>query len=320
MTDRPVRIVYWPRDGKPEQTMIDTLEAEPQVRVATVASVDELAAALPGADALVTVDFALDVAPRVGELLRAPTTTLRWMHVWTVGREGIALANLPATITITGPAGEPSPAVAQQTFAHMMVFTRRLPECERLTRAHTWSTTVRETMGPLEGRTLLLVGFGYSGKYIARVARAFEMPVIALTRTPRPDPLADEVRPLSDLHAVLPRADFIVLILPLVPATRNLIGAAELALCKPTAVLVNMARGEIVDQPALAAALHAGTIAGAALDVTTPEPLPPDDPLWSAPNLIVSPHIGGTGTPRSRVTERLAANLRAFLNGTLVAN
>ena len=319
MSDRPVRIIYWPRDGVAEAAVVATLEAEPQVAVTVVASVDELAAALPGADGLVTVDFALDVAPRVGELLRAPTTTLRWLHVWTAGREGLALAGVPDAIAITGPAGEPSPAVAQQTFAHMMVFTRRLPECERLTRAHTWSTTVRETMGPLEGRTLLLVGFGHSGKYIARVARAFEMPVIALTRTPVPSPLADEVRPLSDLHAVLPRADFVVLILPLVPETRNLIGAAELALCKPTAVLVNMARGEIVDQPALTAALHAGTIA-AALDVATPEPLPPDDPLWDAPNLIVSPHIGGTGTPRSRITERIAANLRAFLNGTLVPN
>ncbi len=320
MSAGPVRIIYWPRPGFVERAVIDVLEAEPQVTVTLVESVAELAAALPGADALVTVDFALDVAAQVGDLLRAPTTTLRWLHVWTAGREGLALARIPDTITITGPAGEQSAAVAQQTFAHMMTFTRRTPECAVLTRAHSWSTTIRETMGPLEGRTLVLVGFGNAGHYIAGVARAFEMKIVAVTRTPKPDPLADEVHPLSALRTVLPRADFIVLILPLVPETRNLIGPAELAACKPTAILVNMARGEIVDQAALIAALHAGTIAGAALDVATPEPLPPDDPLWSAPNVIISPHIGGSGTPRTRIFERIGDNLRKFRSGTLVAN
>jgi phosphoglycerate dehydrogenase-like enzyme len=315
----PVRLIYWPRPGMVERNVIERLEAEPDVTVTLVESLPELEAALPGADGLITVDFALDVAADVGALLRN-AGSLRWMHIWTAGREGVALAGVPDWITVTGPAGEPSAAVAQQTFAHMLAFTRRTPECAELTKAHTWSTTIRASMGPLEGRTLVLAGFGYSGRYIARVAQAFGMRVIALTRTPKPNPLAEAVRPLADLHAVLPQADFLVLILPLVAETRNLIGAAELALCKPSAILVNMARGEIVDQPALVAALHAGTIAGAALDVATPEPLPPDDPLWSAPNLLVSPHIGGAGTPRSKIVDRVIECLRAFKDGTLVAN
>lgn len=312
----PLRILYWPRQD-PEADVLAQLDA-PDVAVTVVRSAAELATALPGADGLVTMDFAPAEAAAIGTLLRAPTTTLRWMHVWTAGREGVTIADVPASITITGPAGAQAPTVAQHALAFLLAFSRKTQACADLTLAGRWDTTVREGMGPLEGSTLLLVGLGNAGKLIARAARAFEMNVVALTRHPRPNPDVNEVHPVTALHAQLPRADYIVLMVALAPETRKLIGASELALCKPTAVLVNMARGEVVDAAALLAALQAGTIAGAGLDVTEPEPLPPGDPLWSAPNLIVSSHVGGTGTPRTRMVGRVGENLARLRAGTLV--
>jgi phosphoglycerate dehydrogenase-like enzyme len=312
----PLRILYWPR-LEPEADVLAQLGA-PNVSVQVIRSIDELAAALPGADGLVTMDFAAPDVARIGTLLREPTTTLRWIHVWTAGREGVVAANVPEHITITGAAGAQAPAVAQQTLAYMLSFSRRTKECADLTHEHRWDLKIRETMGPLEGRTLLLVGLGNAGREIAKAARAFEMRIVALTRNPKPNPHADEVLAVTALHEQLPRADYIVLMIALAPETRKLIGARELALCKPSAVLVNMARGEVVDAAALLAALRNGTIAGAALDVTEPEPLPSDDPLWTAPNLIIGPHVGGIGTPRVRMAGRVGTNLQRFLDGTLV--
>jgi phosphoglycerate dehydrogenase-like enzyme len=205
----PLRILYWPRQ-EPEADVIAQLSA-PNVTVEVIRSADELAAALPGADGLVTMDFAPADAPRIGAMLRAPSTTLRWMHVWTAGREGVTIAGVPDSITITGPAGAQSPAVAEQTLAYMLAFSRRTKECADLTREHHWDLKIRETMGPLEGRALLLVGLGNSGKRIAKAARAFEMHVVALTRHPKPNPDVDEVHAVTTLHEQLPRADFIVL-------------------------------------------------------------------------------------------------------------
>jgi phosphoglycerate dehydrogenase-like enzyme len=175
-------------------------------------------------------------------------------------------------------------------------------------------------MGSLEGRTLAIVGLGFAGHELAKRARAFGMYVIAATRTPKPDPLVDEIFPLSHLHAVLARADYIAVTIAQTPETEKLLGAAEFAACKPAAFLANIARGAIIDQAALLDALQTGKIAGAGLDVTEPEPLPPDDPLWDAPNLIISPHAAGGTSPFSqqRLAERVIENLTKLRNGTLV--
>jgi phosphoglycerate dehydrogenase-like enzyme len=128
------------------------------------------------------------------------------------------------------------------------------------------------------------------------------------------------VHKIEALHQILPRADALIVAAPLNPSTNGIVGEAELALMKKTAVLVNISRGKLVDTTALLAALKEGRIAGAGLDVTEPEPLPPDHPLWDAPNLIVSPHVAGAagayGTERQ--IERGSANIRRFLKGELV--
>ena len=157
------------------------------------------------------------------------------------------------------------------------------------------------------------------GGEVAKRARAFGMTILAATRTPKDEPLVDEVHPLTKLKEVLARADFIVVTIAQTGETRGLIGAAEFAACKPNAYLVNVARGPIIDQAALLDALKTGKIAGAGIDVTDPEPLPPTDPLWDAPNLIISPHCGGGGSQASmaRLSGRVTENLARFQNGTL---
>jgi glyoxylate reductase len=150
--------------------------------------------------------------------------------------------------------------------------------------------------------TLGIVGYGRIGQAVARRAAGFDMEVLHTADLPLPDLLA--------------RADAVSLHVPLTPDTRHLIDDAALARMKPTAVLVNTARGGVVDQEALARALHEGRIAGAALDVTDPEPLPPDHPLLDAPNLVVLPHIGSaTHRTRERMADIAVDNLLAGLAG-----
>jgi phosphoglycerate dehydrogenase-like enzyme len=296
------------------------LEAEKDVDLTVVKTIDELAVALPGADGLVAIDCALELAPRVREILHAPSTTIRWLHVLSAGREGFDAADVPASITVTGAAGAHSPALAEQLMGFILAWARRTPEIARATGRHEWDRTIGPSIVSLERKTLLIVGLGHAGLQLAKRARVFDMRIIAVNRSPKSDPLIDEVYPLTKLHEALAQADFIALTIAQTPQTERLIGAAEFAVCKPTAYLTNIARGALIDQAALLEALQTGKIAGAGIDVTEPEPLPSDDPLWTAPNLIISPHCAGGTSPLSlqRLAGRVIENLERFRNGTLV--
>ena len=143
------------------------------------------------------------------------------------------------------------------------------------------------------------------------------MRIVGFNRVGASHPEAERVWRLDDLPLGLPLADVVVVTLALTARTRGLLGEAAFDSIKPGALFVNVARGEIVDQPALAAALSAGHLSGAAIDVTNPEPLKPDDPLWMAPNLLVSPHVGAAGGPalHQRLAEIVISNIRGLRNG-----
>ena len=186
-----------------------------------------------------------------------------------------------------------------------------------------WIANELSGLPSLGGRTLLIVGLGAIGRQLACMAGGFGMRILATTREldrPVPDGVA-EVRDPSALASLLPAADFVALAAPLTAETRGMIGAAELALMKPSAWLVNVARGKLVDEHALVDALGRGAIAGAALDVVEHEPLAPSSPLWSMPNVILTPHVAGFRQDYwEAATELFAANLRRYLNGEAVAN
>lgn len=216
-------------------------------------------------------------------------------------RRGIAVGNTPGVLT---------QATADLAFALLLACARNLIAAEAAVRAGKWRTW--EPGGwlgaDLDGATLLIVGPGQIGSAVARRAEGFGMQVRSAGRD-------DELAPL------LAEADFVSIHCPLTERTRGLIGAAELEVMKPTAYLINTARGEIVDHEALRGALVSGSIAGAGLDVTTPEPLPPEDPLLGAPNLIVLPHIGSASHRAREAMARLAAeNLIAALAGEAMPN
>jgi phosphoglycerate dehydrogenase-like enzyme len=169
----------------------------------------------------------------------------------------------------------------------------------------------------LEDSTVAILGFGGIGRETARRVRAFGARVIGIARTARPDELADAVVAASELHAALAQADSLVVTAALTEQTRGMIDGPALAAMKPGGLLVNIARGAIVDTAALATALHSGHLAGAGLDVTDPEPPPPDHPLWLCPNLIVTPHVSGLGSPavRRRIAAVVEGNVGRFITG-----
>jgi phosphoglycerate dehydrogenase-like enzyme len=218
-------------------------------------------------------------------------------------------------IAVCGTGGLPSPT-AELTWALILGLTRRVHEEDRAIRAGRW----QHTLGPeLAGRTLGVVGLGRLGTRVAGIARAFEMDVLAWSQNLDPAHAAAVGAQAVARDELLGRADVVTVHLRLSERTRGLIGAAELALMRPTAYLVNTSRGPIVDEAALLAALRSGTLAGAALDVYDTEPLPADHPLRSTPNTLLTPHIGYVSTGSYEIYYRDAVeDIAAFLHGERV--
>ncbi len=265
---------------------------------------EELLEHVRGAEGLLSL-----LSDRVDAELIAAAPELRAISNYAVGYDnvdleaaaarGIPVGHTPDVLTDT---------TADLAFALLLAAARRLPEGIEEVRAGeslTWEPA--HNLGTeVHGATLGIIGFGRIGQAVARRAQGFEMPVLHTDSRSTPEELTD----------LLERSDFVSLHCPLTPETRHLINAETLQRMKPTAILVNTSRGGVVDQEALRRALHDGVIAGAALDVTEPEPLPPDDPLLTAPHLIVVPHIGSaTHQARERMADVAVANLLAGLAG-----
>lgn len=191
---------------------------------------------------------------------------------------------------------------------------------ERLTREKDRKHWQRYAGKDLEGSTVGIVGVGSSGGATAQLAKAFGMTVVGTDVVTKTDGL-DKFFPLERLHEMLKLSEYLILCVPHTPLTEQLIGAKELALLPKGAVLINIARGAIVDQPALIEALRSGHLRGAGLDVFETEPLPPESPLWDMPNVIVSPHSASTSDRENeRITDLFCENLRRFLAGDALRN
>jgi phosphoglycerate dehydrogenase-like enzyme len=211
-------------------------------------------------------------------------------------------------------------AVAEHAMALILALSRRLPEARDNQKRRHWRQMIGDLArreDELGGKTLVLVGLGQIGDRLARLASAFEMRVLALRRDPALGPgAADAVYPMAAFVSVLPEADFVVLACPLTAETESLVDAAAFGRMKPSAHLVNVARGRIVDEAALVAALAAGRIAGAGIDVTADEPLPPGSPLWGMEQVLITPHTAGeTRRYEDNVIEILLDNLARLRRG-----
>jgi phosphoglycerate dehydrogenase-like enzyme len=224
-----------------------------------------------------------------------------------VDREAAEARRIP----VRNVAGANAHAVAELAAFLMLALARRLPQHARSFAARTVGDPPG---GELRGKTLGIVGLGASGRALARIARGFGMEVIAVRRSPGPDPDAAWVGRPDELDALLERADFVSLHVPSSAATRGLIGAAQLARMKPTAFLVNVGRGDLVDRGALLEALRGSRIAGTGLDVFWEEPPDPADPLLALDNVVATPHLGGvTEEALARLADGVIGHLREFL-------
>jgi len=223
---------------------------------------------------------------------------------------GVVVGNTPGVLTET---------TADLAFSLLAAAARRLMEGVGYVRQGKWKTWGPKVLlgADLYGATLGVVGFGRIGQAMTRRARGFNMEVLYLDPSGKEEEAAGlGATKCETLESLLPRCDFVSLHAPMTAATERMIGRDELALMKPGAVLVNTARGAMVDPDALYEALKHGTIAGAALDVTDPEPLPPDHPLVSLPDCLIVPHIGSAShATRNRMAVMAAENLLAGLKG-----
>jgi len=211
-------------------------------------------------------------------------------------------------------------AVAEHAMALILALTRRLHKARDNQRERRWRGMIGDRAlreQELGGRTLVIVGLGRIGKRLGRLARAFDMRVIGVRRMARPAPeAADEVVTVAGLARALAEADVVALTCPLTSETEGLIGAVALHALKPGALLVNVARGKVVDEAALLAALADGRVGAAALDCFPDEPLPPESPFWALPNVLITPHSAGeTGRYEANLVDILVDNIERLLRG-----
>lgn len=280
-------------------------------------SLEELEARLPQADVLL-------VSGLWRNHLARPGGRLRFIQSISAGVDQYDRAALAAAgIRLASAQGANANAVSEHAMALILALARRLPEARDNQAKRHWRGMIGDLAQreeELGGRTLLVVGIGRIGGRLARLAKAFGMRVIGLRRDPaRGAEGADEIHPMGELRAQLPRADIVALTCALTEETRGLMDAAAFAAMKPGAMLVNVARGKVCDEAALVAALQAGRLGAAGLDVTAEEPLPAESPLWGMPHVLITPHTGGeTRAYEDNVLDLMEENLARLARGETV--
>lgn len=312
MADRPL-VGVLPFEGEDSPPGLEEIADLADVRVVTGET--GLEPVLAASDVLLVLDFRADVLRRAWPA----ACRLRWVHAASAGVDNLMFPELrDSDVVVTNARGVFDAGVAEWVLSVMLAFCKDLPATLQLQRERTWRH--RETQGAA-GKHVVVVGAGGIGRAVVRLARAVGMTATAVARRARVDDELGTVLAVADLERALPDADFLVLAAPLTPETRRLVDGERLALLQPGARIVNVGRGELLDEPALVDALRAGRLAGAALDVFWEEPLPVDHPLWTLPGVIVSPHMSGDAVGwRRALTDQFVDNLRRLLAGEPLRN
>jgi phosphoglycerate dehydrogenase-like enzyme len=251
---------------------------------------------------------------------RAPR--LKWVQMMSAGVDRLAGTEVwQSPVRITGVSGIHATPIGEFVLLEMLMFAKNVPRFFRMKQKREWR---RFPVTVLRSRTVGIIGLGSIGREVARLSKSFGMTVVATRRSTKKagkSRYADVLLPADGLDQLLSRSDFVVVSVPLTGETRGLIGEKELRIMKPTAVIINIARGGVIDEPALVRAIDQKWIAGAGLDVTAVEPLAPDSRLWEFDNVILSPHIsGGMGDYMDRATGLFCDNLRRYLAGEKLLN
>jgi phosphoglycerate dehydrogenase-like enzyme len=286
----------------------------PDVSFVTTRSVADVAQEIGDADALVA--WSADYTPAIAAVCKERCRRLRWIQFATSGID-TALKNggFPPGVTVTNCAGLRAANLAEHAFALLFFLARRMRRMEEARRHRLW---IRQEIHPeirsLQATTLTILGMGAVGHALARRAKAFDMRVLAVSRAYRADATVDAVYSRDNALAAFAEADVIAVCMPSTPETVGFIDRRKLAAMKKTAFLINIARGDIVVEQDLVEACTAGGIAGAGLDVAFEEPPAADSPLWRLENVVLTPHVGGSGNDETQVlAEMVAENLELFL-------
>ncbi len=302
MTGRTI-LVYHPEPGEAQAYARLIKQPKPPFAVAVCSTQSEALPHIGDAEVLYAWNFPRELLPRAAKL--------RWAQNMGAGVERLMLPELPRRVRVTRVAGIFGPWMAEYVLGWCLWLTQRAELFRAQQRERRW-----RPVDPLRlhGATLCVVGLGDIGRTIAGAARAFGMRVVGVSRSGRKDAGIERVYKTRDIRKALANADFIALTVPLTESTRGLIGAAELAAMRPSAWLINIARGPIVAEAALLEALRSRRLGGAVLDVFDEEPLPEGHPLWELDNVVVTPHISGPSTP-GEIAPIFNDNLRHYLAG-----
>ncbi|SRR6266545_615911 len=313
-----MKVVMYP--FRKDDAIIQLAEDFPDLQWAVVSSNEELAREIGDAEVLVTSNRIC--TPAYGEALRRHARKLRWMYFSSSGIERGVAMGIPEGVRVTNSTGVKATMVAEHAVTLLLALVRQLPECQGHQRKHLY--TREETnakLRTLEDATVCVIGRGAIGREIVRKVKAFDAHPIAVSRTTSEPGDLEAVYPRERIREALARADAVVILTAGDETSYHMIGAAELAAMKPTAFIVNVARGEIIDEEALIVALQGGRLAGAGLDVYETEPLPADSPLWDMPNVILSPHIAGGGSTGYFMHKKLfVENLERLRSGAPLIN
>ncbi len=253
-------------------------------------------------------------------LARAPK--LKWIQTMSAGVDRFARIDVwQSPVIITGVSGIHATPIGEFVLELMLMFAKGAPLCFQMKQKREWK---RFMPSVLRGKTVGIVGLGSIGREVARLSKAFGMRVVANRRSVTRQKRAryvDMLLPAGQLNQLLAESDYVVVATPLTPETRGLIGDKELRAMKPSAYIINIARGGMIDEEALIRALDEKRIAGAGLDVVADEPLPPESRLWDFDNVLLSPHVaGGMEDYMERATEVFCENLKRYLNGKKLLN
>jgi phosphoglycerate dehydrogenase-like enzyme len=261
-------------------------------------------------------DILLCFSPPMADHVVRDAPRLKWIQALGTGVDNIIdLPSLGKEVLVTNVRGIHGAPVSEATIAYMLSLARDLP---RASVAHDKGQWERWPAALLAGKTVGILGVGLIAEYLAPICKALHMTVVGISGSPREAKGFDRMAHRDDFVKVVPELDFLVALAPLTAETRGIVGAKVFAAMKPTAYLVNVARGGVVDEPALIAALEAGKIAGAALDVFAQEPLPASSPLWRTKNVAIFSHLGGYSQGyEDRAMPTIAGNMAKFLSGDL---
>jgi len=262
------------------------------------------------------IDILLCFSPPMADHVVRDAKKLEWIQALGTGVDNIVdLPSLGKEVIVTNVRGIHGPPVSEATIAYMLSLARDIPASVHAQDKSEWT---RWPSHLLDGKTVGILGVGLIAEYLAPICKAFGMTTVGISSTVRETSGFDRMAHRDDLAEIAPELDFLVALTPMSAETRNIIGERVFAAMKPTAYLVNVARGGVVDESALIKALESGQIAGAVLDVFAEEPLPADNPLWKTKNLTVFCHMGGYSHGyEDRAMPTIEHNMRCYLNGDL---